>query len=512
MGVFGGGLLGHRVVARAAAVAVAVACLAGFAVGWAGPGEAASCLPSGTDADIAAALTGTGAQAVLCPGAVFTVAHTVRFTAPGQEIYTQGLPDDASRAVLRITSSDLTTAVSGLDQPDSAVKSIQVDGNMPALGQLSGGALVEMGGSGTGQVVQDIAAYNTRSWSTLHLFEGVVSGNVPQCQGAQILDNTIGPAGTASPAGNLADGISLGCGHSLVQGNTVTDATDGAIVVFGAPGSTIKGNTIVADSQRLLGGINMVDYAPVNGNYSGTTVTGNVIDGKGAYIEVGIGMGPQIWGCGQGWQGTNYGGAVTGNLVEGENVGYGYAVNGVTDWTITANTDTARHVGVVSQGCGTTPAQPAAFLVQSATSSTLQPGFASGNLDGVVGVSEPDILSVGQPPADCTFLESGQALYPDQSLASCDGRFHLILQLDGNLVLYQGASPLWATATNGTGRAVAIMQDDGNFVIYDATGHAVWATGTAGHPGAYAAAQDDGNFVIYEGGGHPLWATGTGGR
>ena len=58
--------------------------------------------------------------------------------------------------------------------------------------------------------------------------------------------------------GLWADGISLSCASSLVQGNTVTDATDGGIVIFGSPGSTITGNTITASTQTLMGGINIV--------------------------------------------------------------------------------------------------------------------------------------------------------------------------------------------------------------------------------------------------------------
>lgn len=36
--------------------------------------------------------------------------------------------------------------------------------------------------------------------------------------------------------------------------NTITDATDGAIVIFGAPGTLVKNNTIIADTRVLLGG------------------------------------------------------------------------------------------------------------------------------------------------------------------------------------------------------------------------------------------------------------------
>lgn len=150
-----------------------------------------------------------------------------------------------------------------------------------------------MGGSGSNQTVRHISAHDTRSWSTLHIIEGTITGNTPQCQGAKILDNTIGPAGADSPSGQWADGISLACGNSTVQGNSVTDATDGGIVIFGAPGSQVEDNTVTARTRTLLGGINLVDYAPTNGNYNGTVVSGNTVDAQGALIKVGIAMGPQ---------------------------------------------------------------------------------------------------------------------------------------------------------------------------------------------------------------------------
>jgi len=465
----------------------------------------AVCIPSGTEAGINAALVGSGAVAELCPGAVFTLSNPVQFTAPNQQLYTQGLPTDGTRALLRVAGASLTMAINGNNQSGVVVKNIQVDGNRPNLGKLAGGgALLEMGSAGLNQTVQNIVAYEPRDWSVLHFFEGAVTSNVPQCQGAVISNNTIGPSGT--PDGNWADGISLACGNSLVQNNTIQDATDGAIVVFGAPGSTIQNNTIIAATRQLLGGINMVDYGPVNGNYTGTSVTGNVINGQGAFIKVGIAMGPQIWGCGAG---TNYGGSVTNNTLQGENIGYGYAVNGVTSWTVTGNVDSARHVGAVAAGCGGTPSQPAGFQYQVATSSTLQSEFRSATLRYVLGVSEPVILSVAQTPTGCTTMAGGQGLYPGQSLFSCDGRFHLILQNDGNLVLYQGSTALWSSSTAGRSSAVAIMQADGNFVIYDSTGAGIWSSGTPSHSGAYLAVQNDGNVVIYSSVGVPLWATNT---
>ena len=408
------GLL-SAVLACGFATAVSIAGASGTTI--AAPASAAaaasSCIASGTDASINAALVGTGAQAVLCPGAVFLLSNSVTFTAPNQEIYTQGNPTGSTRAILRVASSSLSTAIQGNGQAGVTVENIQVDGNRPNLGYSStGGALLEMGGAGNGQTVEDIYAHDTRSWSTLHFIEGVVTNSVPQCQNGQILNNQIGPAGNPGLPGvtsGWADGISMACGDTLVKGNTVTDATDGGIVIFGAPGSTIENNTVIAATQQMFGGINMVDYAPMNGNYTGTLVTQNTIDAKGALIKVGIGMGQQVWNC---TTGTNYGATVSNNTLEGAYMGYGYPVNGVSNWTVTGNVDNSTHVGTqTAGGCFGSPAasQPAGFQVQVQSGSTLQPQYVSAQLTNLLGTlngpaaSEPPSPSLSVSPSSLSF-------------------------------------------------------------------------------------------------------------
>jgi len=106
-------------------------------------------------------------------------------------------------------------------------------------------------------------------------------------------------------------------------------------------------------------------------------------------------------------------------------------------------------------------------------------------------------------------LNSGDTLAVGGSITSQDGRFRLVLQGDGNFVLYwSGGAARWATGTDGRAVSRAIMQADGNFVLYAPDGTAVWASGTVGHPGAFLTLQNDGNGVIYGLGGS-LWATNT---
>ncbi len=113
------------------------------------------------------------------------------------------------------------------------------------------------------------------------------------------------------------------------------------------------------------------------------------------------------------------------------------------------------------------------------------------------------------PTAQGDTMQPGQSLNPGQSIISADRRFTFVYQGDGNLVLYRGGAPLWASGTNGKGVGVCIMQTDGNLVIYLRGGHPIWASGTNGSPGSRLVAQSDGNVVIYRPDNHPIWATNT---
>ena len=114
-------------------------------------------------------------------------------------------------------------------------------------------------------------------------------------------------------------------------------------------------------------------------------------------------------------------------------------------------------------------------------------------------------------------LDAGESLESGQALTSANGRYTLVMQTDGNLVLYEGepsiATAVWATNTwelpEESRPARADMQEDGNFVLYSAFGVPAWATGTDGYPGATLVLQDDRNIVVYAADGRPLWASGT---
>ena len=105
-------------------------------------------------------------------------------------------------------------------------------------------------------------------------------------------------------------------------------------------------------------------------------------------------------------------------------------------------------------------------------------------------------LNAGDPP-----LTTGN------QLTSTNGLLNLIMQGDGNLVLYRTTFgiPLWASNTSGPPGVEAVMQGDGNLVVYSAAGVALFASNTDGHQSAFLLLQDDGNLVIYDGANGGCW-------
>ena len=114
-----------------------------------------------------------------------------------------------------------------------------------------------------------------------------------------------------------------------------------------------------------------------------------------------------------------------------------------------------------------------------------------------------------KPPA-CGSIPVGDGLGPGDQVTSCDGRFVLVMQTDGNVVLYAHGEALWNSGTATKGGYLFTMQGDGNLVLYSKAGCALWASNSGGNPGASLAVQSDGNLVVYSASGKPLWSSGTG--
>ena len=345
-----------------------------------------------TEAQIVSTLSG-GADAVLCPGAVIAVHQKLVLRADHQQIYTQGFPRDSTRATLTIDPS--ATALDAIieSQPSAgspaplrglAVRSLILDGNARMMGKLDDcpssadgcHGLVNLGNV-VGPRVQDNDMSYARTWSHL-----VLTTNGGGCSGALVSANHIGPS-TPAEDNHYTDGISVNCASSTVSDNTITDVSDGAIVVFAQQDVKVSNNTISADSVHMNLAIGLTDYIQGCGNYSGSTVSGNTITSlgtHGGFIYVGIASGNHLW-FGAAYdsppspctQRYNQAAVVRGNTLSGRAIGIGIPVSGVSGFIISDNA-----LGESS------------MLVDPTTveSSTLQAGASSvkpGALDGVIG-------------------------------------------------------------------------------------------------------------------------------
>lgn len=113
------------------------------------------------------------------------------------------------------------------------------------------------------------------------------------------------------------------------------------------------------------------------------------------------------------------------------------------------------------------------------------------------------------PTPGCGSLAPGEALGENTMRSSCDGRYLLIMQGDGNLVVYPAASvtaasALWNTRTFGA-TPTLWMQTDGNLVVYHGQ-RAAWNSGTHGNPGATLEITNDGRLRVRSINNTTLWS------
>jgi subtilisin family serine protease len=143
---------------------------------------------------------------------------------------------------------------------------------------------------------------------------------------------------------------------------------------------------------------------------------------------------------------------------------------------------------------GLTPAQVAATLFANSTASIIaNPGAGSPNRNLFVASPAPPAPAPGPD-----HLIRGQTLTANQAIRSANGLYTLIMQGDGNLVLYNQANqPLFNTGTFGNPGAFLTFQPDGNVVLYRSNGTPLWHTASYGTAANLFIVQTDSNVVLY---------------
>ena len=299
-------------------------------------------------------------------------------------------------------------------------------------------------------------------------------------------------AATLGTYGVLNEGSSLSVGPFtlLMQGDGNLVLYNGSITAAHAMWATGTNNGFGVLRLVMQGDGNLVLYTPSNSAVWASHGSGSnaytVLQGDGNLVT--ISNGRPVWASG--------GAPVSGSVGV---YAYPSAAQAINDgW---------RQIGVT--GALGSLGSP---WVQSPNGSDRATGLAIQNSGRSINWNSYWTVS-GPPGAACNgaaTLGTYGVLNEGSSLSV--GPFTLLMQGDGNLVLYNGsitaAHAMWATGTNnGRGVLHLTMQGDGNLVLYTASGTAVWSTGGQG-ANAVLSLQCDGNLVTYSGG-RATWATGT---
>ena len=105
-------------------------------------------------------------------------------------------------------------------------------------------------------------------------------------------------------------------------------------------------------------------------------------------------------------------------------------------------------------------------------------------------------------------LKLGEKINVEQSLVSQNGLYRLLVQSDGNVVLYDtNGTPHWATNTHGTAGSSLVLKADGRLSVQTNQGQEIWGVSVSGKNTLIL--QNDRNLVIYNENGIPVWASNT---
>jgi hypothetical protein len=111
----------------------------------------------------------------------------------------------------------------------------------------------------------------------------------------------------------------------------------------------------------------------------------------------------------------------------------------------------------------------------------------------------------------CNFLFQGSSLGEAEFICSKDGSRYLIMQPDGNVVVYKNGNAVWSSRTDGHQAHKhpfrLTMQDDGNLVLYNRENHPFWASNTKdkGAEGFYRLIIEENKYGIFDKNGTKIW-------
>ncbi|MEM9353697.1 MAG: choice-of-anchor Q domain-containing protein, partial [Planctomycetota bacterium] len=141
---------------------------------------------------------------------------------------------------------------------------------------------------------------------------------------------------------------------------------------------------------------------------------------------------------------------------------------------------TAIDIGAVEDQSSTLPVFSSPAAVSVAENTTAVQTLSVVNIPN----QSVDFRIFGQAPVG--ELGPGGSLNIAQTIISPDGSAVLVMQGDGNLVVYISGLPTWASATNGSGAIRTTIQPDGNLTITTAGDSIVYQTNSGSDAGSFA--------------------------
>ncbi|MCU9954212.1 protease pro-enzyme activation domain-containing protein [Burkholderia sp. BKH01] len=465
-----------------------------------------------------------GAQNASAPStAAITVGHNPT-AFPG--IYSVGSAPTASNITVGIIAEgnltqpliDLTTFESNNQLPAVPVSVINAgipsaDTSANVEWSLDSQSIVGMSGG-----LKQINFYVASSFSWIDMASAInlaVADNT-----ARVINMSIGGCESRAPTVSVDALLKL----AVAQGQTFSVSSgDSGSVGYGCSGTSVE---YPASSPYVVavGGTSL--YTNANGSYAGETAW----DGSGGGISV-VEPIPAWQSNVSQLNGRAYRGvpdlAFDADPYSGAQVIVGGQLQTVGGTSLAAPLFAATWARMLSGACATAPgfAAPTLYSFQATTPAIFRDvsygtngAYSAGpGWDFVTGWGSPDIsvlhsaICAPTSPIYGGVVNEGTSLNPGQTLYSPSTNHELVMQYDGNLVLYNttNGAAVWSSRTYGNAGAYAVFQADGNFVVYGTSGNALWssATNNASY-GQYLVVQDDGNMVIYRSS-VPVFATST---
>lgn len=125
----------------------------------------------------------------------------------------------------------------------------------------------------------------------------------------------------------------------------------------------------------------------------------------------------------------------------------------------------------------------------------------STHISGGPGPTTPKVITKEQTTDT---LLPGQSIIVKGRLTSPSGKYFFAVQGDGNLVIYNGNTPIWQSDTRAA-KVVFTLDSEGWLRLNDGEGKQVWKSNTG--TGTSLVMQDDGRLVLFRGS-SPIWSVG----